>query len=69
MLGRGYSYTPKILIDGKREAVGPNRSNVFAEIKATKAEPKLAVIPDRAGTIAISVDGPEENSTAICVVT
>ena len=69
--GRGYGYTPQMVIDGKREAVGSNRGDVLAAMKASAGEPKLVVTAttDRAGTVAISVDGTEEGSAAIWVVT
>jgi hypothetical protein len=69
--GRGHGYTPQMVIDGKREAVGSNRSDVLAAMKASAAEPKLVVsaTTDRAGNLAISVDGADEGDAAIWVVT
>ncbi|MDA0367700.1 MAG: DUF1223 domain-containing protein [Proteobacteria bacterium] len=70
--GRGYSYTPQMVIDGKREAVGSNRSDVSAAIRDLAGEVRLAVSaqtrPD--GMIDITVDGPaEDTAAAIWIVT
>lgn len=69
--GRGYGYTPQMVIDGKREAVGSNRGDVLAAMKASAAEPKLAVTAHgkRDGEIAVAVEGDAEGSAAIWVIT
>lgn len=69
--GRGFGYTPQMVIDGKREAVGSNRDNVFAAMKAAASDSKLAVTANTNGdgTLAIAIDGDQEGSAAVWVVT
>jgi len=69
--GRGYGYTPQMVIDGKREAVGSNRGDVLAAMKASKSEAKAAVAAHgpRDGDLTITVEGEAEGSAAIWVVT
>ena len=68
--GRGYSYTPQIVIDGTREAVGTDRTAVTAAIRAAAAEPRLSVraTSQKTGALDIAVDGSGDGNAAIWVV-
>lgn len=69
--GRGYSYTPQMVIGGTREAVGNDRAAVTAAIGAAAKQIPLSVRATRqpGGTLDIAVDGPHDDSAAIWVVT
>ncbi|MEQ8246991.1 MAG: DUF1223 domain-containing protein [Alphaproteobacteria bacterium] len=69
--GRGYSYTPQIIIDGTREAVGSDRTAVTAAIRAAATEPRLSVRATHRnnGALDIAVDGSMVGNAAIWVVT
>ncbi len=69
--GRGYGYTPQMVIDGQREAVGSNRGDVLAAMKGSESRAKAAVAAhgQRAGDLTISIEGEANGSAAIWVVT
>lgn len=65
-LERRYVYTPQMVIDGKREAVGSRRSAVMEMIEASAAEPKPVEIRFDAssGTVVVPAGtAPAEGAT------
>ncbi len=67
---RGQSYTPQMVIDGKREAVGSRRDDVYKAIAAVADEPRLSVSATKRkdGTVDVAVEGSGE-SAAVWVIT
>lgn len=68
---RGHAYTPQMVIDGKREAVGSRRGEVYRAIRDVAGDPRLIVHAARQsdGTLAIEVDGDRADRAAVWVVT
>lgn len=59
--GRGYSYTPQMVFDGKAETVGNRKRAVNGEIKKAQEVPgerlTVAIAPLAAGGLTITIDG------------
>lgn len=68
---RGHAYTPQMVIDGKREAVGSRRGDVYRAIREVAKDPRLAVSAEKCpdGTLAINIDGARDETAAVWVVT
>lgn len=59
--GRGYSYTPQMVFDGRAETVGNRKRSVNSAIKTAQKDPgdrlTVAVAPLAAGGLTITVEG------------
>ena len=62
-LGRGYVYTPQIVVDGVTEAVGSDKRAVDRQIEAARAQPRphiaIRVFTTGAGRLAIELPAGE----------
>lgn len=69
-LGRGYVYTPQIVIDGVTEAVGSDKRAVERQIDASRAQPRphieIRVFTTGAGRLAIEL--PKGETGKLCDV-
>jgi hypothetical protein len=69
-LGRGYVYTPQIVVDGVTEAVGSDKRAVDRQIEAARAQPRphiaIRVFTTGAGRLAIEL--PAGDTGKLCDV-
>jgi hypothetical protein len=69
-LGRGYVYTPQIVVDGAVEAVGSDRRAVERQIEAARAQPRphVAVRVFTTGAGRLAVELPQGDTGKLCDV-
>jgi hypothetical protein len=69
-LGRGYVYTPQIVVDGVTEAVGSDKRAVERQIEAARAQPRprveIKVFTTGAGRLAVQL--PQGETGKLCDV-
>lgn len=69
-LGRGYVYTPQMVVDGIAEAVGSDRAAVKRAIQTARAAtgPRVAIRVSTTGKGNLTVDLPSSDSKVLCDV-
>lgn len=69
--GRGYSYTPQMVIDGRAEAVGSRKRDVGRAIMKARQDGErlnVAVAPLANGGLTVTVDGPVSKQAGIWIL-